>query len=99
VGLDGAAVVATGPADPVPAFCVVVQPETHASRITSTAKRKEYRSNLMMFNIKITLIIVTISIRQVPHFAVLPEIRYTAIGEKLLCPPAPTFLYAHFCVL
>ena len=90
---------ATVAAGPGPVFGLVVQPQTHASRITKTAKRKEYRSNLMLFNIKVTLIIVTIPIHQVIHFAMLPEIRYTAMGEKLLCPPAPTFLYAHFCVL
>jgi hypothetical protein len=49
-------------------FGVVVQPQTHASRITITAIRREYRSNLMMFNIKVTLIIVTIPIRQVLRF-------------------------------
>jgi hypothetical protein len=52
----------------------------------------------MMFNIKVTLIIVTIPIRQALRFAVLPDVRYSAMGEKLLCPPAPTFLHAHFCV-
>jgi hypothetical protein len=90
--------VATVAAGPEPVFGIVVQPETHASRIISTAKRKEYRSNLMMFNIKVALIIVTILIREVLRIAVQPEIRYTAMGEKLLCQPAPTFLYAHFCV-
>jgi len=82
--------VATGPE---PVLGVVVHPETHASRITRTAKRKEYRSNLMLFNIKVTLIIVTIPIRQVLCFVMLPEIRYTAIGEKLLCAGKPTFLH------
>jgi hypothetical protein len=52
----------------------------------------------MMFNIKVTLIIVTIPIRPELCIAVLPEIWYTVVGEKLLCPPAPTFLYAHLLV-
>jgi len=63
------AVVAAGT---VVVFGVVVQPQTHASRITSVAKSKEYRANLMMFNIKVTLIIVTIPIRKVLRFLMLP---------------------------
>jgi hypothetical protein len=53
----------------------------------------------MMFNIKIMLIIITILIRLVLYFFfALPDIRWIAMGEKLLCPPAPTFLHAYFCV-
>jgi hypothetical protein len=77
------------------AFGVVVQPQTHARKITSAAKSNEYRANLMMFNIKITLIFVTIPIRKLLRFFMSPEIRYAAMREKLLCPPAPTLLYAH----
>lgn len=44
-------------------FGVVVHADTQASRITSTAKQREYRWNLMMLNSKETFIFVTIPIR------------------------------------
>ncbi|MCK7483787.1 MAG: hypothetical protein M0C28_47440 [Candidatus Moduliflexus flocculans] len=67
-------------------FGVVVQLQAQARRITNAAKSKEYRTNLMMLNIKVTLIIVTIPIRwNLLHIAVLLEISVILHGEKLLC--------------
>ncbi len=97
-GVAGIAVV-TVTVGTVPVFGIVVQAETQASRITSATKRKEYRWNFMLLNSKDIYIFFTIlCLLQSVIVMYYHNPESAAGGEKLLCPPALTFHYAHFCV-